>query len=394
MIYRRFGKTELAMPVLSFGCMRSMHGWTDTPLEKIPPTANDKLATIVRTALGHGINHIETAHGYGSSERQLGAVLAKIPRKDFILQTKVVASDDSEEFLRKVMTSMERLQVDRLDLLAIHGINNHRSLWQSCRKNGCLAAARRLTEKGIVDFVGFSGHGPSDVIIDALNHEDDGGFDFFNVHWYYILDANRKAIEIAATRDIGTFIISPSDKGGYLHTPSAKLGSLCSPLSPMLFNDIYCLRQHGVKTISIGASEPDHFDEHLKALAYLQDKGDEMLTRIENKLGTAMQKFSGSRRPDWLWDHLPPWQKVPGYINLRMIIWLYNLFHAWDMKQYARDRYAMLGTGSEWVPGNNGAAVEKVDFSTLQTAKEYSPAELKELVIKAHERLSQADPAP
>ncbi len=66
MIYRRFGKTELAMPVLSFGCMRSMHGWTDSPLEKIPSTANDTLETIVRTALGHGINHIETAHGYGS----------------------------------------------------------------------------------------------------------------------------------------------------------------------------------------------------------------------------------------------------------------------------------------------------------------------------------------
>ncbi len=127
---------------------------------------------------------------------------------------------------------------------------------------------------------------------------------------------------------------------------------------------------------------------------YLQEKDETMLTRIDEKLGTAMQKFSGSRRPDWLWDHLPPWQKAPGYINLRMIIWLYNLFHAWDMKQYARDRYAMLGTGSEWIPGNNGAAVEKVDFSTLQTGKEYSSAELKELVIKAHERLSQADPAP
>lgn len=394
MIYRRFGKTELAMPVLSFGCMRSMHDWTDIPLEKIPSTANTKLETIVGRALGHGINHIETAHGYGSSERQLGAVLARIPRKDFMLQTKVVPSDDSEEFLHKVRASMERLGVDRLDLLAIHGINDHRSLWQSCRKNGCLAAARRLQEKNIVDFVGFSGHGPSDVIIDALNHDEDGGFDFFNVHWYYILDANRKAIDVAAQRDIGTFIISPSDKGGYLHTPSAKLSSLCDPLSPMLFNDIYCLRKPGVATISVGASEPEHFDEHLKVLAYLQQKDDPVLNRIDERLGTAMQKFSGNRRPDRLWDSLPPWQKVPGYINLRMIIWLYNLFHAWDMKQFARDRYEKLGTGSEWIPGNDGSAAQNIDFSTLQTIKDCSPAEIKELVIKAHGVLSQTDAAP
>lgn len=394
MIYRRFGKTELAMPVLSFGCMRSMHDWTDIPLEKIPSTANTKLETIVGRALGHGINHIETAHGYGSSERQLGAVLARIPRKDFMLQTKVVPSEDSEEFLHKVRASMERLGVDRLDLLAIHGINDHRSLWQSCRKNGCLAAARRLQEKNIVDFVGFSGHGPSDVIIDALNHDEDGGFDFFNVHWYYILDANRKAIDVAAQRDIGTFIISPSDKGGYLHTPSAKLSSLCDPLSPMLFNDIYCLRKPGVATISVGASEPEHFDEHLKVLAYLQQKDDPVLNRIDERLGTAMQKFSGNRRPDRLWDSLPPWQKVPGYINLRMIIWLYNLFHAWDMKQFARDRYEKLGTGSEWIPGNDGSAAQNIDFSTLQTIKDCSPAEIKELVIKAHGVLSQTDAAP
>ena len=394
MIYRRFGKTELAMPVLSFGCMRSMHDWTDSPLEKIPSTANTKLETIVGRALGHGINHIETAHGYGSSERQLGAVLARIPRKDFMLQTKVVPSDDSEEFLHKVQASMDRLQIDRLDLLAIHGINDHRSLWQSCRKNGCLAAARQLQKKGIVDFVGFSGHGPTEVIIDALNHDEDGGFDYFNVHWYYILDANRKAIDIAAERDIGTFIISPSDKGGYLHTPSAKLSSLCAPLSPMLFNDIYCLRKHGVATISVGASEPEHFDEHLKVLAYLQKKGEPMLNHIDDRLSIAMQKFSGSRRPDWLWDSLPPWQKAPGYINLRMILWLYNLFHAWDMRDYARDRYAKLGTGSEWIPGNDGSAVEKIDFSTLETIKDCSSAEVKELVIKAHGELYEPDPAP
>lgn len=389
MIYKRFGKTGLSMPVLSFGCMRSMHDWKDVPADTIPPESTNKLETIVRTALSHGINHIETAYGYGSSERQLGIILERIPREDIILQTKVVPSEDGEEFRAKVLSSMERLRVDRLDLLAIHGINDHRSLWQSCRASGCLDIARKLRDQGKVDFIGFSGHGPSDVIIDALNHDGDDGFDYFNVHWYYILDANRRAIEIAAHHDIGVFIISPSDKGGYLHTPSEKLKNLCHPLSPMLFNDIYCLKQQGVTTISIGASEPEHFDEHLKALSFLEKTDFNLIDTITGLLETAMQESSGNRRPDYLWDHLPAWEQAPGNINLRMISWLFNLCRGWDLHQYARDRYEKLGTGSSWISGNNGAAVKELDFSGLALPDTINSAEIKELIRKAHDLLSK-----
>ncbi len=272
MLYRRFGKTGLNMPVLSFGCMRSMHSWKQTDQANIPIKAQSNLKKIVNTALSHGINHFETAHGYGTSEQQLGAILPDLPRSDYILQSKAVPAQDPQEFVDKVKLSLQRLRVDKLDLLALHGLNDHRSLWHCCRKNGCLAAARKLQDQGLVDHVGFSGHAPTEVIIEALAHTEDGGFDFCNIHWYYIFDANRRAIDFAAERDIGIFIISPSDKGGHLHSPSGKLQELCLPLSPMLFNDLYCLDKPGVCTISVGASEPDHFDEHLKVLAFLKNR--------------------------------------------------------------------------------------------------------------------------
>jgi len=389
MIYRRFGKTGLSMPLLSFGCMRSMHGWQDKPLAEVPSQATADLESILIRALEHGINHIETASGYGTSERQLGAILPKLPRKSYILQTKAPPSKDPEQFLRKVEKSMRRLQTNRLDLLAIHGINDHRSLWYSVRKGGCLAAARELQRRGIVDHIGFSGHGPCDVIIEALEHEEDGGFDYFNVHWYYILNANKEAIECATARDIGTFIISPSDKGGYLHTPSRKLQTLCEPLSPMLFNDIYCLQQEGVHTISVGASSPDHFDEHLKALPFLESNSHHIVKKIANQLGQAMRDICGNPQPDHLWHELPPWEQSPGNINLRLISWLYNLYRAWDMKAYARDRYAMLGTGSAWVAGNNGRFAQELDFSGLNTLKNINYHQLKQLIVDAHSLLAK-----
>lgn len=390
MIYRRFGKTGLSMPVLSFGCMRSMHNWQDTSLSNIPDQAQTGLEAILKRALSHGINHIETAYGYGSSERQLGRLLPKFPRNDFLLQTKVSPSENPELFLEKVAQSMERLQVDRLDLLALHGINDHRSLWYSCRKNGCLAAARKLQDQGIVDHIGFSGHGPCDVIMQALAHEEDGGFDYFNVHWYYILDTNRRAIEFAAERDIGVFIISPSDKGGHLHTPSPELVQLCAPFSPMLYNDLYCLQQNGVCTISIGASAPEHFDEHLKTLPYLETADSETVAKIDTRLRQTMLENTGHKRPDDLWDKLPPWDQAPGNINLRMVLWLYNMYRAWGMKSYARERYDMLGTGSAWVPGNNGSGADDLDFSSLSKIADLPPDELKRLLLQAHEVLKKS----
>jgi len=388
MIYRRFGKTGLSMPVLTFGCMRSMHSWQDSDLAAIPNDSQTTLEAIMRAALSHGINHIETAQGYGSSERQVGQLLPLFQRSSYLLQTKVTPTENPDDFVNKVRRSMSRLQVDRLDLLAIHGINDHRSLWQSCRRNGCLAAARRLQDQGLVGHVGFSGHGPTDVIMAAVGHDEDGGFDFVNLHWYYIFDVNRPAIELAADRDLGVFIISPTDKGGHLHTPSPELVDLCAPLSPMLFNDIYCLRQPGVCTISIGASAPEHFDEHMKALPYLENSADDPIGAIDQRLREAMRTKTGNERPDHGWDRLPPWDQAPGAVNLRMVNWLYNLACGWGMSGYARARYAMLNEGSSWVPGNDAGRSNELDFASLDGLDPAAAEQLKTLMIDAHRQLA------
>jgi uncharacterized protein len=387
MIYRRFGKTGLSMPILSFGCMRSMHAWPDDPARPIPATAQQQLTAIVQQALAHGISHIETAQGYGSSERQLGSILPNLPRRNYLLQTKVAPCADPQQFSASVLQSLERLRIDRLDLLAIHGINDHRTLWQTCRKNGCLAAARRLQDRGIVDHVGFSGHAPLEVIRAAVEHDEDGGFDYLNVHWYYIFDVNRPAIEAAAARDMGIFIISPTDKGGHLHRPSKPLRELCIPLSPMLFNDFWCLQQPGVCTISIGASAPEQFAEHLRVLPLLEQQATHLLDDIDGRLRRAMTEATGNERPDAHWLRMPPWDSAPGLINLSMVIWLHNLMHGWGMKEYARARYRMLGQGSSWVPGNHAGSAAAINVSSLPANTGLAPSDLKKLLIKAHRTL-------
>ncbi len=69
---KRFGRTEVQMPVLTCGGMRYQQSWQDIAPEKVEKKNQENLEATIQYALAHGINHIETARGYGSSEMQLG----------------------------------------------------------------------------------------------------------------------------------------------------------------------------------------------------------------------------------------------------------------------------------------------------------------------------------
>src|SRR6476620_11459779 len=265
MKYRRFGRTELSMPVISCGGMRYQYKWQDVKPREIPPDNQANLEATILRALELGINHIETARGYGTSEMQLGNILPRLPREKMIVQTKVAPKENPKEFLATFDTSMKSLKLDYVDLLALHGINNRDLLRYALKPNGCVAAARTLQKQGRVKFLGFSTHATTDVILEAVNS---GEFDYINVHWYFVNDLNWPAIEAARARDMGVFIISPNDKGGKLYEPPKKLVELCAPISPMQFNDLYCLARPEVHTLSCGAAQPGDFDQHVEALEH------------------------------------------------------------------------------------------------------------------------------
>jgi uncharacterized protein len=77
MLYRRFGRTELQMPVFSCGGMRYQFKWQDVSPGEISPDNQENLEATIGRAIELGINHIETARGYGTSEMQLGQILPK-----------------------------------------------------------------------------------------------------------------------------------------------------------------------------------------------------------------------------------------------------------------------------------------------------------------------------
>lgn len=385
MIYRRFGRTELQMPVLSCGGMRYQYKWQDTPLDEIPPENQSNLEATINRAIELGINHIETARGYGSSERQLGLILPRFPRERLIVQTKIGPEAEAKTFTDNFHDSLRRLRLDYVDLLSIHGINDRQTLDWSLRPGGCLQAARQIQREGKARHIGFSTHAPLDIILSAIRHEHDGGFDYVNLHWYYIFQRNWQAIEEATQRDMGVFIISPTDKGGKLYEPSPRLVELCKPLHPIVFNDLYCLLRPQVHTLSIGAARPGDFDLHVEAVNRFGQAA-ELVAPIERRLQEALKNTLGENFVQRYDEGLPDWEETPGQINIPTILWLRNLALAYDMVGYARMRYNLLGNGGHWFPGQNA---EKVDEVNLMPALKHSPyaSLIPELLREAHRML-------
>ena len=386
MLYKRFGRTEIQMPVFSCGGMRYQYKWQDVIPEEIPVDNQENLEAVIRRSVELGINHIETARGYGTSEMQLGKILPQFPREKLIVQTKVSPVADTQEFRQTFEKSLAYLQLDYVDLFSLHGINNAETWNDSIREGGCLEVAKQLQSEGKIKFIGFSTHGPTEIILQAINSNQ---FDYVNLHWYYINRQNWAAVEAATKLDMGVFIISPSNKGGLLYQPPKKLVDLCAPLSPMVFNDLFCLSHPQVHTLSIGAAKPTDFDEHLKTLELL-DNAAEILPPIISRLESEAINILGE---DWVktWEtNLPTWEETPGEVNMRVILWLLNLALAYDMIDYGKMRYNLLGQADHWFPGNRADRLYELD---LRECLVNSPQaeKIPQMLAKAHDILGSAE---
>jgi len=374
--------------------MRYQKSWKDADWDEIDDANQANLEATIHRSLELGINHIETARGYGSSERQLGRVLPTIPREKLIIQTKVGPTADSADFYKTFNTSMERLGLEHVELLSLHGINDAETLDWSVRKGGCIDVARQIQREGRAKFIGFSTHAPNRVIVQAIKT---GEFDYVNLHWYFVNDFNWAAVEAATRHDMGVFIISPNDKGGKLYEPPAKLVELCEPLSPMQFNDLYCLSRPEVHTLSVGASRPSDFDDHIAALEHY-DHAAEVVAPIETRLREQMVQALGE---DWCkgwWDGVPEYLETPNHINILEIGRLWTFAKSLDLVEWGKMRYNLLGNAGHWFPGTNSAAFDEETVRKVLAGSAFEDRlidvlrEANEMMLEApKERLSAGD---
>ncbi|HEX3805174.1 MAG TPA: aldo/keto reductase [Gaiellaceae bacterium] len=107
--------------------------------------------------LRHGVNHIDTAASYGDAELRIAPWLAAHPDR-FFLATKTGERERGAAH-DEIRRSLERLGVDRVDLIQLHNLVD-RAEWETAvGPGGALEAAVEARDEGLVDFIGVTGHG-------------------------------------------------------------------------------------------------------------------------------------------------------------------------------------------------------------------------------------------
>ncbi|MCK4803705.1 MAG: aldo/keto reductase [Spirochaetes bacterium] len=124
---------------------------------------------LLNTYFDEGGNYVETApqYGDGESERKVGLVMKK-RRDECLLATKSHLRDAKGAEV-SINESLKRLQTDHIDLLILHHVQGMDELNQILGPGGALEAFIEARERGKIRFIGISGHGVPDVLIEALN---------------------------------------------------------------------------------------------------------------------------------------------------------------------------------------------------------------------------------
>lgn len=222
MKYKQFKGIELSN--LGMGAMR-------LPLLQEGSQAIDyeKGQEIIDYCYEHGINYYDTAYIYheGESEVFLGKALSKYPRDSYYLADKFKISANPD-FRAQFADQLNRLNTDYIDFYLLHGLadNNYKKVLNS----GCVEYFKKLKEKGIIKYLGFSFHGKPEILREIV---DNGEWDFVQIQlnyydWYY--GTAKEQYEILTEHHIPVMVMEPIH-GGMLANLSEEAGKVLTALN-------------------------------------------------------------------------------------------------------------------------------------------------------------------
>lgn len=189
---RRFGRTDLQVGIVGFG------GTWISELDR------DPAVQVVQKAFDCGINYFDTAKLDGDSEEKIGLALKDV-RDKCVIATKT-GSRTKKESLEDVENSLKRLQTDRIDLIQLHGIDDKKTLAKAMGSDGSLQTCKQARSKGLVNFIGITGHKPW-VLVKAI---ETGEFDTVLVPLNLVTrQALEELLPTAKEHDVGVAIMKP-----------------------------------------------------------------------------------------------------------------------------------------------------------------------------------------
>lgn len=169
MLRRPLGKSGLEVSPLGLGTVKFGRNTGVGYPRRYELPSDESIANLLATAQREGVNLLDTAPAYGSSEARLGEAIEG-HRDDWILCTKAGEVFDGAEshydfredaVLRSVEESLARLRTDKVDILLVH--SDGRDV-DEIERAGAFRALARLKREAVVRAVGFSGKSSRDAL--------------------------------------------------------------------------------------------------------------------------------------------------------------------------------------------------------------------------------------
>jgi D-threo-aldose 1-dehydrogenase len=299
---RSLGRTGLAVSPVCIGT---------SPLASMPEhygyEVGEQRATATISAAVRGpFNFIDTSNNYGAgaAERYIGRVLADaggLP-SGFVLATKADADPVSGDFSgdrvrRSVAESLERLGLDRIQLMYLHDPELHLSFAEAMAPGGAIAALTRLRDEGVLGHLGVAG---GDVLLLA-EFIATGLLDIVLCHNRFTLIDRSAEPLMEAARQCGVAFVNAAPYGGgilaqgpdaqprYAYEPAGAaireailaMQAACSahgvPLAAAALQ--FSVRDPRVASTVVGVSEPGRIEETAALMA--QHVPDELWAELE-----------------------------------------------------------------------------------------------------------------
>jgi predicted aldo/keto reductase-like oxidoreductase len=278
MQYRTLGRTGLNVSQLGFGCMRlPMVGEGDAAR-----VDREQSTPMIRRAIDAGVNYIDSAVFYCNhdSQRAVGDALRDGYREKVVVSTKNnYYGDDEAAWWENLENSLERLQVQHIDVYNQHGMN-----WERYNSQHVPYMSKWMTkaqDQGLIGHICCSFHDGPEGLINLVKTEE---FSAITLQYNLLNRELEEGIALAAEKNIGVVVMGPV-AGGRLGEPSEVLEQMVPgvPRVPELALK-FVLSNPNVTVALSGMTKMSDVVENLDATADFSTLTDQEMALIEQKM--------------------------------------------------------------------------------------------------------------
>lgn len=335
MHYRNFTKNNIQVSALGFGSMRLPI--LDNDSSKIH---EEKAIEMIRYAIDHGVNYIDTAYPYhqGNSEYLVGKALKDGYREKAYLATKLPSwlIKSYEDFDKYLDEQLEKLDTDYIDFYLLHTLN--KEYWDNLKALDVLKFIDEAKKSGKIKYIGFSFHDELDVFKEIVDYHD---WDFCQIQLNYIdrnYQAGEEGLKYAYDKGISVVIMEPI-KGGKLSNPSDEIKSIWEQndvkRTPSEWALRWVLNHKEVSILLSGMNTIEQVKENIKTVSdakanHLNEKEIELIHKVTRiyqekiKVGCTSCEYC-----------LP----CPEGVSIPNIFQIYNDLYVFGTEEASKDRY-------------------------------------------------------